>query len=58
MHFSPLHHLGNLLIRGRGWSITEDVGWVHEFAQIHETVCEWLGLFMEYFVLFCFHLVE
>ena len=50
IHFSPLHDLGNLLICRRGWSITEDVGWVRGFAQIPETDCEWLGLFMECFV--------
>ena len=34
----------------------EDVGWVRGFAQVPETVHEWLGLYMECFVLF--HLVE
>ena len=34
----------------------EDVGWVRGFAQVPETVHEWLGLYMECFD--WFHLVE
>ena len=54
IHFSPLHDLGTLLIYRRAWSTTEDVKWVCGFAQVPETVGEWLGLHMECFALFCF----
>ena len=46
---SPLHDLGNLLIHRKGWSITEDAGRVHGFAQVPGTVHEWLGLYMGVF---------
>ena len=48
-----LQDLGNLLLHKKGWSITEDVGWVHGFAQVHETVREWLGLYMAVWVFVC-----
>ena len=48
-----LHDLGNLLLHRKGWSITEDIGWAHGFAQVHETVREWLGLYMAVWVCVC-----